>query len=115
MVSETELGRVGMLICGENTNPLPRYALMAQGEQFHISTYPLVRPTRPPNDGGNYYLERHPTRARGELRRRARSTPSRDCAARFRLARAPAGATTAPISRIPGTPSVDFWALPQCL
>jgi aliphatic nitrilase len=57
MVSETELGRVGMLICGENTNPLARYALMAQGEQVHISTYPPVWPTRPPNDGGNYDLE----------------------------------------------------------
>lgn len=65
-ISETELGRVGMLICGENTNPLARYALMAQGEQVHISTYPPVWPTRPPNDGGNYDLEqaiRIPARA----------------------------------------------------
>ena len=35
-VVPTEIGRVGMLICGENTNPLARYALMAQGEQVHI-------------------------------------------------------------------------------
>lgn len=27
-VTATEIGRVGMLICGENTNPLARYALM---------------------------------------------------------------------------------------
>ena len=32
-VSETRLGRLGALICGENTNPLARYSLIAQGEQ----------------------------------------------------------------------------------
>lgn len=45
-VSETEYGKIGNLICGENTNPLARYALMAQGEQIHISTWPAVWPTR---------------------------------------------------------------------
>jgi aliphatic nitrilase len=55
-VSETELGRIGMLICGENTNPLARFALMAQGEQVHISSYPPVWPTRPPEGPGNYDL-----------------------------------------------------------
>jgi aliphatic nitrilase len=55
-VSDTELGRIGMLICGENTNPLARFALMAQGEQVHISTYPPVWPTRPPEASGNYDL-----------------------------------------------------------
>jgi predicted amidohydrolase len=47
-VSATELGRLGMLICGENTNPLARFALLAEGEQVHISSYPPVWPTRPP-------------------------------------------------------------------
>lgn len=56
-VSETKLGRIGMLICGENTNPLARYTLMAQGEQVHISTYPPVYPTRPVGAPGNYDLE----------------------------------------------------------
>jgi nitrilase len=56
-VSGTELGRIGMLICGENTNPLARFALMADGEQVHISSYPPVWPTRPPEDHGNYDLE----------------------------------------------------------
>jgi len=56
-VNETEIGRIGMLICGENTNPLARYTLMAQGEQVHISSYPPVYPTRPVGDGGNYDLE----------------------------------------------------------
>jgi nitrilase len=56
-VSETHLGRIGMLICGENTNPLARYALMAQGEQVHISSYPPVWPTRPPDDGRAYDLD----------------------------------------------------------
>jgi len=31
-IAETQHGKVGALICGENTNPLARYALMAQGE-----------------------------------------------------------------------------------
>ena len=55
-VCATELGRLGMLICGENTNPLARFALMAAGEQVHISSYPPVWPTRPPEGPGNYNL-----------------------------------------------------------
>jgi aliphatic nitrilase len=55
-VCDTRIGRVGVLICGENTNPLARYSLMAQGEQVHISTYPPVWPTRDPRGGGNYDL-----------------------------------------------------------
>jgi nitrilase len=42
----TELGKIGALICGENTNTLCRYALLAQGEQVHISTYPPAWPFR---------------------------------------------------------------------
>lgn len=42
----TELGSIGVLICGENTNPLARYAMAAQGEQIHISTYPPAWPFR---------------------------------------------------------------------
>lgn len=42
------VGRVGALICGENTNPLARFSLMAQGEQLHVSTWPAVWPTRRP-------------------------------------------------------------------
>jgi aliphatic nitrilase len=55
-VCATALGRIGMLICGENTNPLARFALMAEGEQVHISSYPPVWPTRPPEGPGNYDL-----------------------------------------------------------
>lgn len=40
--------KLGALICGENTNPLARYAMMAQGEQLHISTWPPIWPTRDP-------------------------------------------------------------------
>jgi aliphatic nitrilase len=57
-VTETPAGRVGMLICGENTNPLARYSLMAQGEQVHVSSYPPIWPTRPPQDAGAYNLRR---------------------------------------------------------
>ena len=44
-VVETDIGRIGMLICGENTNPLARYAMIAEGEHIHISSYPPVWPT----------------------------------------------------------------------
>jgi len=37
---ETELGRIGTLACGENTNTLARFALLAQGEQIHVANYP---------------------------------------------------------------------------
>jgi aliphatic nitrilase len=55
-VVDTPAGKVGMLICGENTNPLARYALIAQGEQVHVSSYPPVWPTRPSNQPGRYDL-----------------------------------------------------------
>lgn len=45
-VAKTAFGNIGTLICGENTNPLARYALMAQAEQVHISTWPGIWPTR---------------------------------------------------------------------
>lgn len=48
-VIDTPLGKLGMLICGENSNPLARFALMAQGEQVHIANYPPLWP-----NGGNY-------------------------------------------------------------
>ncbi|KAL4735920.1 carbon-nitrogen hydrolase [Aspergillus similis] len=55
-VSKTAQGNIGNLICGENTNPLARYTLMAQAEQIHISTWPAIWPTRAPTDpgGANY-------------------------------------------------------------
>ncbi len=52
----TDLGRLGVLICGENTNPLARFALLAQGEQVHISTYPPAFPARRPGAAGEYDL-----------------------------------------------------------
>ena len=55
-VCNTDLGKIGMLICGENPNPLARYSLIAQGEQVHISSYPPVWPTRPANEPGRYDL-----------------------------------------------------------
>jgi aliphatic nitrilase len=55
-VCDTEIGKLGMLICGENTNPLARYSLIAQGEQVHVSSYPPVWPTRPADQPGRYDL-----------------------------------------------------------
>ncbi len=39
-VHDTAIGRLGTLCCGENTNPLARFALIAQGEQVHVANYP---------------------------------------------------------------------------
>ena len=49
-VVETPLGALGTLICGENANPLYRYALLAQGEQVHLTNYPAL----PGGDPGGY-------------------------------------------------------------
>ena len=60
-VADTPFGRIGQLICGENTNPLARYALMSESEQIHISSWPPVWPTRhldsksPPSIKGKNY------------------------------------------------------------
>ncbi len=61
-VRDTKCGRVGMLICGENTNPLARYTMMAEGEQVHISTYPPIWPSHGP--GENAYDLAHAIRIR---------------------------------------------------
>lgn len=51
----TEIGNIGTLICGENTNTLARFALLAQGEQIHIATYPPAWPfKRSVAKGGSY-------------------------------------------------------------
>lgn len=50
VVDTKRLGKIGSLICGENTNPLARWALMAQGEQLHVTTWPPVWPTRSVGD-----------------------------------------------------------------
>lgn len=51
-VLDTPLGKLGTLICGENANPLARFALLAQGEQIHASNYPAL----PGGDIGGYDL-----------------------------------------------------------
>lgn len=53
-VAKTRIGNIGGLICGENTNPLARYSLIAQGEQVHISSWPALWPTKKPSEGGNF-------------------------------------------------------------
>ncbi|MBI2372297.1 MAG: carbon-nitrogen hydrolase family protein [Deltaproteobacteria bacterium] len=39
-VFPTAFGPLGGLICGENTNSLARFALLAQGERFHVASWP---------------------------------------------------------------------------
>lgn len=41
-VYDTELGKLGTLICGENLNPLVRFLLIAEGEQLHVANYPSI-------------------------------------------------------------------------
>ena len=55
-VVESDKGKIGALICGENTNPLARFSLMAQGEQIHLSTYPPTWPTHEPSTNERYDL-----------------------------------------------------------
>jgi predicted amidohydrolase len=52
---DTELGRLGMLVCGENSNALARFALIAQAEQVHLTNYPSL-----PQVGqvGNYSIKK---------------------------------------------------------
>lgn len=56
-VSDTEIGKIGALICGENTNTLARYSMLAQGEQIHIATFPPCWPIkRTTSFGGGYNI-----------------------------------------------------------
>lgn len=45
-VHDTEIGRLGVLACGENTNTLARFSLLAQGEQVHVASY-IALPVAP--------------------------------------------------------------------
>jgi aliphatic nitrilase len=46
-VYDTEIGKLGTLICAQNTNPLARFVLIAEGEQIHVANY-LSMPARDP-------------------------------------------------------------------
>ena len=47
-VYNIEIGPIGTLACGENTNTLARFALLAQGELIHIANY-ISLPVAPPD------------------------------------------------------------------
>jgi len=47
-VYDTPIGRLGGLACGENTNTLARFALLAQGENVHVASY-IALPVAPPD------------------------------------------------------------------
>ncbi len=57
-VCDTRLGGIGMLICGENTNPLARYTLMAQGELVHVASFAGIWPSHPADEPDTYDLPR---------------------------------------------------------
>lgn len=46
-VHDTDIGPVGSLACGENTNTLARFSLLAQGELVHTASY-ISLPVAPP-------------------------------------------------------------------
>ncbi|NDI99211.1 carbon-nitrogen hydrolase family protein [Flavobacterium sp. LaA7.5] len=47
-VYNTEIGPIGTLACGENTNTLARYTLLTQGELIHVANY-ISLPVAPPD------------------------------------------------------------------
>jgi len=47
-VHKTSIGPLGSLACGENTNTLARFALLAQGELVHVASY-ISLPVAPPD------------------------------------------------------------------
>ncbi|MEN2469017.1 MULTISPECIES: carbon-nitrogen hydrolase family protein [Burkholderia] len=47
-VHDTSVGPLGVLACGENTNTLARFALLAQGELIHVANY-ISLPVAPPD------------------------------------------------------------------
>ena len=47
-VHRTSIGPLGSLACGENTNTLARFALLAQGELVHVASY-ISLPVAPPD------------------------------------------------------------------
>lgn len=47
-VYKTDVGPIGTLACGENTNTLARFTLLSQGELIHIANY-ISLPVAPPD------------------------------------------------------------------
>ncbi len=47
-VHDTSVGPLGSLACGENTNTLARFSLLAQGELVHVASY-IALPVAPPD------------------------------------------------------------------
>jgi aliphatic nitrilase len=47
-VYDTAIGPLGALACGENTNTLARFSLLAQGELVHVASY-ISLPVAPPD------------------------------------------------------------------
>ncbi|BAL11490.1 hypothetical protein BJ6T_62410 [Bradyrhizobium japonicum USDA 6] len=116
-VYDTEIGRLGGLACGENTNTLARFALLGQGELVHVASYislPVAPPTttwrrrsscaRSPIPLRARFLRSSPARPcrRRSSRRWKRSSPTRVRACSANQARSPASSDlTAAWSAIP--------------
>jgi nitrilase/aliphatic nitrilase len=55
--AELDGWKLGALICGENTNTLARFTLLAQGERMHVATFPPAWPFDGRPDERDYDLE----------------------------------------------------------
>lgn len=53
-VLDTELGRLGGLICFEHTMELNRYALTALGEQIHVASWPAINAVHADPNAGSF-------------------------------------------------------------
>ena len=62
-VFDTEVGKVGGLICYEHLQPLFKYALIAQGEQIHCACWPGSWPHYPPPGRSNKEIVQIASRA----------------------------------------------------
>jgi nitrilase len=55
----TPFGAIGGLICGENTNSLARFALLAQHERIHVASWPAFILGKPNFDGIDIRVKYH--------------------------------------------------------
>jgi aliphatic nitrilase len=66
-VFPTPWGALGTLCCGENINPLARYALLAQGERIHVANFPSACMAGARHSANELYLHVAPHAYEGKL------------------------------------------------
>jgi nitrilase len=66
-VFDTPYGPLGTLCCGENINPLARFALLAQGERIHVANFPSAAMAGARHTKNELYLHVAPHAYEGKL------------------------------------------------